>query len=149
MCKALQRMHFGLVTCLITFSVTRLGDFFCTLGNHSKHLATINLPKSPTFLGNFCKVVKIYHFSGKIIFGQLLDIWQFFSGHTDYIAPFVNESSNYFSSHKFEKKFGRKRESNKLDKIRNIAPWFCLLLPSCSPGFKSQAHHLCFFNLYY
>ena len=25
-----------------------------------------------------------------------------------------------------------------------IAPWFCLRLPSCGPGFESQAHHLCF-----
>ena len=33
-------------------SVTRLGDFW-TLGNFLKPLATINLPKSPTFLGNF------------------------------------------------------------------------------------------------
>ena len=31
-----------------------------------------NLPKSPTFLGKFCKVVKIYHFSTEIIFRQLL-----------------------------------------------------------------------------
>ena len=30
-----------------------------------------------------------------------------------------------------------------------IAPWFCLRLPSCGRGFKSQAHHLNFFNLYY
>ena len=45
---------------------------FWTLGNFLKHLATINLPKSPTFLGNFCKGVKIYHFSSEIIFGQLL-----------------------------------------------------------------------------
>ena len=30
------------------------------------------LSKSPTFLGNFCKGVKIYHFSSEIIFGQLL-----------------------------------------------------------------------------
>ena len=37
--------------------------------------ATINLPKSPTFLGNFCKGVKIFNFSSKIIFGQLL--WTF------------------------------------------------------------------------
>ena len=35
-------------------------------------LATINLSKSPTFLGNFCKDVKINHFSSEIIFGQLL-----------------------------------------------------------------------------
>ena len=37
-----------------------------------KPLATINLPKSPTFFGNFCKSVKIDHFSCEIIFGQLL-----------------------------------------------------------------------------
>ena len=30
--------------------------------------------------------------------------------------------------------------------VAAIAPWFCLRLPSCSPGFESQAHHLCFFN---
>ena len=45
---------------------------FCNLGNFLKPLATINLPKSPTFLGNFCKVDKVYHFSNEIIFGQLL-----------------------------------------------------------------------------
>ena len=28
-----------------------------------------------------------------------------------------------------------------------IAPWLCLRLPSCGPGFESQAHHLCFFML--
>ena len=41
-------------------------------GYISKPLATINLPKSPTFLGNFCKDVKIYNLSYEIIFGQLL-----------------------------------------------------------------------------
>ena len=25
-----------------------------------------------------------------------------------------------------------------------IAQWICLRLPSCRPGFESQAHHLCF-----
>ena len=49
-------------------SVTRLGNF-CTMGNFLKHLPTINLPKSPTLLGNFCKGVKICHFSSEIIFG--------------------------------------------------------------------------------
>ena len=52
-------------------SVTRLGDLL-HLGNFLKPLATINLAKSPTFLGNFCKGVKIYHFYSEIIFGQLL-----------------------------------------------------------------------------
>ena len=52
-------------------SVTRLDNFW-TLGNFLKHLATINLPKYPTFLGIYCKGVKIYHFSCEIIFGQLI-----------------------------------------------------------------------------
>ena len=43
---------------------------YWTLGNFFKPLATINLPKSYTFLGNFCKGVKIFHFSSEIIFGQ-------------------------------------------------------------------------------
>ena len=46
--------------------------FFCTLGNHSKLVATIILPKSPTLLGKFCKGVKIIHFSSEFIFGHLL-----------------------------------------------------------------------------
>ena len=41
---------------------------FWTLGNFLKPLAQINLPKSPTFLGKFCKGVKIFHFSSEIIF---------------------------------------------------------------------------------
>ena len=45
---------------------------FCILGNFLKPLATINLPKSLTFLGNICKGVKIYHFSSEIILRELL-----------------------------------------------------------------------------
>ena len=30
-----------------------------------------------------------------------------------------------------------------------IAPWFRLCLWCCGPGFKSQAHHLCFFKSYH
>ena len=49
----------------------RLGDLL-DFGQVSKApLATINLPKSPTFFGNFCVAVKINHFSSEIIFGQL------------------------------------------------------------------------------
>ena len=40
------------------------------------------MPKSPTFLGNFCKALKIYNFSSEIIFGQLLWTFGDFSGHT-------------------------------------------------------------------
>ena len=42
--------------------------FFCTLGNHSKLVTTIILPKSPTLLANFCIGVKIIHFSSEFIF---------------------------------------------------------------------------------
>ena len=56
---------------LPTASVTRLGDLlnfvqlFKAFGNNF-------LPKSPTFFGNFSKGVKIDHFSGEIIFRELL-----------------------------------------------------------------------------
>ena len=40
---------------------------YWTLGNYSKPLATINLPKCPTFLGNFCTCVKIFNFYSEII----------------------------------------------------------------------------------
>ena len=56
---------------LLLNSVTRLGNLL-DFGHLFKAFATINLPKSSTFLGNFCKGVKIYHFSSEIIFGQLL-----------------------------------------------------------------------------
>ena len=45
------------------------------MGNFLKPLATSNLPKSTTFLGNFCEGVKIFHFSSEIIFGQHLAIF--------------------------------------------------------------------------
>ena len=50
----------------VGISVTRLGKFL-------KPLATINLPISPTFLGNFWKGVKIYHF-----WATFIHIWWFF-----------------------------------------------------------------------
>ena len=43
------------------------GQLFKAFGNN-----TINLPKSLIFISNFCKGVKIIHFSREIIFGQLL-----------------------------------------------------------------------------
>ena len=51
--------------------VTRLGDLL-DFRRVLKAFGNINLPKSPTFLGNFCKGVIIFHFSSEIIFGQLL-----------------------------------------------------------------------------
>ena len=43
---------------------------YWTLGNFSKPVATIILPKSLTFLGNFCKDVKIFNFLVKLFLGN-------------------------------------------------------------------------------
>ena len=66
-------------------SVTRLGDLL-DFGQLLKPLATINLPKSLTFLGNFCKVAKIFNFSCAIIFGQLLQTFGDFFLVTLYVS---------------------------------------------------------------
>ena len=36
---------------------------YCTLGNFSKPVATLILPKLPTFLVDFCKVIKTFNFA--------------------------------------------------------------------------------------
>ena len=55
---------------------------YLTLGNFLKPLTTIYLPKSRTFLGNFCKGVKIYHFCSELIFGNFYRHLMIFSNHT-------------------------------------------------------------------
>ena len=50
-------------------SVTRMGDLL-DFGQLFKPLAALNWPKSSTFLGNFCKGVKIYQSSSEIILGN-------------------------------------------------------------------------------
>ena len=57
-------------------------DDLLDFGPLLKSLAAINLPKSPTFLSNFCKGVKINHFSIEIILGKFYRHLTSFSGHT-------------------------------------------------------------------
>ena len=46
-------------------------------------MATIILPKMPTFLGNFGKWGKIFRFSTEIIYwATFIEIWRIFTGHT-------------------------------------------------------------------
>ena len=68
----------------LSVSVTRFGDFW-TLGNFWKPLATTILTKSPTFLGKFCKGVKI-------IFGQLL---QTFGDFLQFTLLYVHKTYIY------------------------------------------------------
>ena len=66
-----------------TASVTRLGDLL-DFGQ------VFNCPKSPTFLGNFCKVSKCIIFRVKSFSATFVPIWQFFSGHTVHSPDFVS-----------------------------------------------------------
>ena len=54
----------------VTLSVWPVWGIYLTLGTFLKPLAIINFPKYPTFLGNFCIGVKIYHFPSEIILGN-------------------------------------------------------------------------------
>ena len=60
------------VTCFDQSAVWPDWDIYFTLGNLSKPRATIILPKCKQILGNFCKIVKIFHFTREILFGKLL-----------------------------------------------------------------------------
>ena len=53
----------------IVGSVTSLGELL-DFGQLFKDVATISLPKSPTFLGNFCNGAKIFNFFSLIIEGN-------------------------------------------------------------------------------
>ena len=62
----------GPISSYVPFHHRQCNQIYWTLGNFTKPVATISLPKSPTFLGNFCKGEKIFNVSSEIIFGQLL-----------------------------------------------------------------------------
>ena len=62
-------------------------------------LAAINLPKSPTYLGNFCGGVKVYHFLVKSFLGNFyrhlpILFWSHCSPQT--ILPFLLVTTNVF-----------------------------------------------------
>ena len=72
---------------------------YFTWGNFLKPLAITNMSKSPTFKGNFCKGVKIWHFSSEIIFGQLLETFgNFFLVylHSTHSSCFFNQMTPMF-----------------------------------------------------
>ena len=89
---------------------------YCTLGNFLKPVATIILPKSPTFLGNYGKGGKIFHFHTDIIYWPtFIDIWRLFTGHTGCVVDLFG--ANKFALPPSNKDFLRKlfcgRKKNK------------------------------------
>ena len=62
---------------------------YYTLGNFLKPLETINLPKPPTFLGNFCKGVKSIIFLVKSFLGNIYrNVAIFFRSHCSECSSF-------------------------------------------------------------
>ena len=63
--------------------MTRLGDLLY-FGQLFKAFGNNYFAQIAHILGKLSKIVKIFHFSNEIIFGQLLlvDIWRLFTGHT-------------------------------------------------------------------
>ena len=73
-----------IISLLKSFIINKFGlgtmgpdwSIYWTLGKFLKPLATIYLPKSPTFLGNFQRDVKSSIFLLKLFLGNFIDIWQ-------------------------------------------------------------------------
>ena len=93
-CIKFQNMKDALL-CAVAWGIKWIHSLICSvwpdwaiswsLGNFLKPLTTISLAKSLTFLGNFLKGIKIYHFSSGIILGTFYRHLAIFSGHTDQI----------------------------------------------------------------
>ena len=82
--KSLKLLTHMMPSSRLIGSVTRLGDIL-DFGQLFKAFATINLPKSATFLSIFCKGIKIFNISSEIIFGQILQTFgDFFWSHCPY-----------------------------------------------------------------
>ena len=64
-------------------NVTRLGDFL-HFGQLFKACCNNYFAQIAHILGNFCKAVKMFHFSSGISF---VDIWRLFTGHTASESP--------------------------------------------------------------
>ena len=93
-------------------------------------MATIILPKLLTFLGNFGKGCKIFHFSAEIIYwATFIDIWRLFTGHTD------SESSSLF--HFTVWRFAKKLLNNVAKRKYWTQIWWkgtiYFLFPWCAP----------------
>ena len=62
-------------------SVTKLGDLMHFV-QVFKALGHNDFAQMAHVLGNFCKGIKIFHFSRESFLGYFIDIWRLFIGHT-------------------------------------------------------------------
>ena len=107
---------------------------YTTLGKFLKPLATIKLPKSPTFLGNFCKGVKIYYFSSEIIFRQLVLMFgDFFWSHWSRAASSFRSLSTFFLFLLFQVLLRLIRPDNNTHPIEGI-----ITVVRCSQRYKGD-----------
>ena len=95
LCRS-STLGFRIIKKYLVFSVTSLGDLldfgqlFKAFGNN----IFVQVSYIPTFLGNFCKGVKIFN-----IFETFIDIWRFFTGHTASLIFFPYFFSSRICSH--------------------------------------------------
>ena len=95
-----EPLRFGVLGCCyekVSISVARLGNLL-DFGQLFKAFGNINLPKSPTFLGNFCKCVKSIIFPVKSFLGNFNRHLATSSGHTglDKVQKQKNDVSKFF-----------------------------------------------------
>ena len=64
--------HFVFTVTALSMQCDQIGRFIALWATYQSLWQQLLLPKSPIFLGIFCKGVKIFHFSNEIIFGPLL-----------------------------------------------------------------------------
>ena len=105
-CETMKKCHTG--------SVWPDWAIYCTLGSFSKPVATIILPKLPTFLGKLSEAVKIFHFNIEYHFwATFIDIWRLFTGHTALDAEWglwISEAKAWEGEEERKKEWERKKE---------------------------------------
>ena len=108
-------------------------------------MATTILSKSPTFLGNFCKGIKIFPFSSEIIFGQLLfHIRRLFTGHTGHnLAVYIFRVSRDESAEDSARP-PRARRLRKRAGVRQSGIPVSLLAPGREPWSSGYGRRLMF-----
>ena len=101
--------------------------------------ATFILPKSPTFLGNFCKVVKIFHFCSEITLGNFYRHLVTFGNWSRWQPPTFNEYSALDTFGLIKRHLGGKKCFKNFEIFLACCPLYLFLL--FSPSFCSLSFY--------